>query len=145
MYSRISYCCAIWGYTYNTHLTTLQKTQNQILRIIFNKYKCESVSNIYTNNNILDIQNMVKYFTLLIVYKFKNNCNNYFLLANKSRTRNQDLLKIPLYNKKAYTQNTVFYNGVKFVNSCKNLFETPCKISTFKSRVKTFLLSNSVT
>lgn len=47
VYSRISYCCVIWGYTYDCHIRELQMCQNKILRIIFSYKQTDTVSPIF--------------------------------------------------------------------------------------------------
>ena len=65
----LTYCCEIWGNTYNTRLRDLVLLQKRAVRIIDNADWREHSSRIFDKYKLLKLADLVEYQTLGLMYK----------------------------------------------------------------------------
>ncbi len=100
VYSRIIYCIHIWGCTWPTYLSVINKSQRSIIRVITYKKKYESISSTFNDLKLLDTKSIHKYFTILFVFKMLNSNNNLSFIIqdhNVNTRRNKVNLICPTY------------------------------------------------
>ena len=65
----LSYCCEIWGNTYNTRLNSLILLQKRAVRLVGNIGWNEHSTEIFKQYRILKLCDLVKYQTCILMYK----------------------------------------------------------------------------
>ena len=126
VHSHLTYGISIWGSTYPSYLQKVEKLQNKALKAICNAPYLSPAKPLYTQLNILQIQDVYKHETA----KFMFNCNktltptpfsNFFQKTNQVSNRStrlsaeQDNLYIPRYRNNRL-QRCIKYQGVKIWN-----------------------------
>ena len=126
VHSHLTYGISIWGSTYPSYLQNLQKLQNKALKAICNAPYRSPAKPLYTQLNILQIQDVYKHE----IAKFMFNCNktltptpfsNFFQKTNQVSNRStrlsadQDNLYIPRYRNNRL-QRCIKYQGVQIWN-----------------------------
>ena len=137
--SIIRYCIIVWGGLFNNVLKNLQVTQNTVLKVMFNKSRLHSTSELYAESKLLNIRNIYSHNCLLWIH----NNNNYILLENDYSTRamvNQNIM-VPLY-KKTHLQRFVFYLAPKLYNTLPLELKTVSNKNKFRKELKTYLQNN---
>ena len=102
----IMYGNIIWGNIYKSNLTNLILTQKKIIRIINKtKYFREHITLLFERNNILKLNSLIKYNTLIYMHDhhYNNLPQNIYIIhkkhENKYKLRKSPIYKIP-YTKK---------------------------------------------
>ena len=143
IFPHISYCIHIWATTASIHLQRLYVLQKK-------EYSYNLWSSLRTHTdtlNILNIDQIRDYSIALLIYKLTN-CmlpsmfDNMFIQTSDVHnysTSQADLLYIPFASTKR-TQSTIKHFGAKLWNSLCDVIDIDCAISTFKQRLKIFLL-----
>ena len=68
------YCNTVWGYCNGTLIQKLQVLQNRASRVFsFSKYECTDHSKLLKSLNWLSIRQLIKYDTVVLMYKVYNN------------------------------------------------------------------------
>ena len=123
----IDYCSSILYLCYSGEISDLQKIQNRALRAIYNESRYASIDVMLRNSNILDVKQRIYFNVLLLLYKAKNNLLPEYLCerltyvrdAQPYTLRSNDRLR-PSVLISAFSQNSVFYNGVIMINEMIN-------------------------
>ena len=89
----LTYCCIIWGLTYNTYINKIFTNQKKALRIISNLPTYCHTSPIFKNLGLLNIHQHIQYHALTFMCQQRNNFhpNLYeekLIIANKYHTYN---------------------------------------------------------
>lgn len=134
IYPKLNYACVVWGYTYPCHLKNLQAFQKKIIRVIFNLNYCETTKPIFEKCELLNIEKMIFYFSIITMYKCIRTCKPFFLL-------NGSKIAIPSWSFRTYIRNSIFYSGAYEVNRLDINLSQNVKFSVFKSDVKFYLLT----
>ena len=120
----IMYGNIIWGNIYKSNLTNLILTQKKIIRIINKtKYFREHTNLLFERNNILKLNSLIKYNTLIYMHDHHNNNlpQNIYNIhkkhenKNKNKLRKSPIYKIP-YTKKSQLINSILTMGPKLWN-----------------------------
>ena len=74
--SHMSYCCEIWGSTYQSRLKKLFLLQKKAIRIIYNLNYHDHTSVFFHSSKILKLHDLVTYKTMIILYKANNHSLN---------------------------------------------------------------------
>ena len=69
----LSYCCEIWGNTYNSRLKELVLLQKRAVRLIDKAGYREHTSQIFRKYNILKFKDLIDFHSCVIMYKDSNN------------------------------------------------------------------------
>ena len=121
----IMYGNIIWGNIYKSNLTNLILTQKKIIRIINKtKYFREHTNLLFERNNILKLNSLIKYNTLIYMHDHHNNNlpQNIYNIhkkhenKNKNKLRKSPIYKIP-YTKKSQLINSILTMGPKLWNN----------------------------
>ena len=76
----ISYCCEIWGNTYKTRVQPLYIIQKRAIRICNHlEYRAHTIP-AFLKLNTLTIADLVKFKSMVLMYKIYNNRVTYFLI-----------------------------------------------------------------
>lgn len=136
--SLIRYGLHCWGGTYNNTLQPLQVTQNYLLRVIFNKNRFFSASQLYSTYKLFDIRHLYIYCAALFIYK-----NKKYPILHTHGTRaniNQDLTR-PRFGKNV-CQLFISYLGPKIYNKIPPDIRNLSNYYIFSKRTKTYVLEN---
>ena len=111
----IMYGNIIWGNIYKSNLTNLILTQKKIIRIINKtKYFREHTNLLFERNNILKLNSLIKYNTLIYMHDHHNNNlpQNIYNIHKKNENKNKNnLRKSPIY-KIPYTKKSLSYGMI---------------------------------
>ena len=147
----ISYCVHIWGTTASIHLQRLYVLQKKIVRIICGVHPRTHTEPLYKALHVLNVEQIRDYSIALFMYKLTN-CmlpsmfENMFISTSDVHdyyTRQANLLYVQYASTKR-SQRTIKHFGTKLWNSICNVIDIDCAISTYKQRLKDFLLSWSL-
>ena len=119
----LTYCCAIWGFTYYAYINKLMPIKN-VIRIIAHLPAYSNSPLIFLNLKILDIFQLIEFHSLIFMFQPLNNAlpstfEHKFLKDNDYHsydTRNNDSLRITFF-KLAISKNTMFEHGTKIWNN----------------------------
>ena len=143
-YSKLMYCISIWGCTWPSFLNVLIRNQKSILRMIFYKRKYESTEMIFSNQKLMKLSNIHKYFLLLDIFKSLKNNSNIFSIQEHTRvTRgNQINMVCPPFRTTLF-KNSIMCLGPEIWNSLPTSIKcevNSLSLNSFKFRVKKHLL-----
>ena len=92
----------IWGHVYKSNKSRLKKTQQNIIIIInITTNFCEHTDNLFSTNNILQINSLINCINLIYMYDLHNNnlpinvSSVHIKYENKYKLRNKPSYKIP--------------------------------------------------
>nr|CAI5833862.1 unnamed protein product [Callosobruchus analis] len=136
--SVLKYCITIWGGAFTTTLQNLQRAQNTLIKIIFNKHKLFSTDLLYKETKFLRIKFIYVYQCLTKMYLRQKSFKK---LSTVSRAATNLNLSIDIF-KKTLTQKTFFYHGPKFFNLLPADLKRVNKFKEFKYKVKEFITEN---
>jgi hypothetical protein len=119
----IDYCSSIIFMANEGEMRSLQLLQNRAMRIILKKRSRTHIKWMLDVLEFHSVKQRVNFNTLILVFKIKNNMvpeyMNDKLTYNRDATtwnlRNADDFRLPAY-KKTYTQNSMWYDGLKLFN-----------------------------
>jgi len=140
-----NYCATILFLCNDREQNKLQILQNRAMRIILRRNRYSKISKMLEELNWLTVKQMLTLNTLIFVHKIRNNLlqkyftNNiiYNMDIHKHNTRKCKEIRLP-EKKKANTQNSLFYKGMK----CYNALPVPLKmqpINKFKIECKKYI------
>ena len=147
----ISYWVHIWGTTASIHLQRLYVLQKKIVRIICGVHTRTHTEPSYKALHVLDVEQIRDYSIALFMYKLTN-CmlssmfKNMFISTSNVHdysTSQANLLYVQYASTKR-SQRTIKHFGTKLWDSLSNVIDIDCGISTYKQRLKDFLLSWSL-
>ena len=151
IFLHISYCIHVWGNTASVHLHRLYVLQEKIIRIIYGVRPRTHTEPLYKALHILNVDQVRDFSIALFMYKLMNHMlpsvfenmfiktsdvHNYYNYFN----RQADILYVQYASTKR-TQRTIKHHGIKLWNSLCNSIPTECAISTYKQKLKAFLLA----
>ena len=147
IFPHISYCIHVWGNTASVHLHRLYVLQKKIIRIIHGVRPRTHTDPLYKALHILNFDQIRVYSIALFMYKLMNHMlpsvfENMFIKTSDVHnysTRQADMLYVQYASIKR-TQRTIKHHGTKLWNSLCNSIHTECAISTYKQKLKAFLL-----
>ena len=144
----ITYGIHVWGTAAAVHLHRLHSFQKKIVRIICGVPPRTHTYPLYKDLKILNIDQIRDYSIALFMYKLSHHMlpsmfENMFIYTSDIHdyyTRQADLLYIQFAPTKR-SQRTIKYYGTKLWNIISGIIQPDCAISTFKQKLKIFLLS----
>ena len=150
LYPYLIYCIHVWGGTHKSYLNPLMLLQKKAVRCICFLRKHDSVSEVFVNMSILNLQNIYNLELNSFMFKFTNESLpkiflNYFVRHNEIHsynTRHASDFIIPLC-KGVLGQNSFYYNAVKSWNNIgKHIYlnNTNKSYAWFKKQLKMHLL-----
>ena len=146
VYPYLTYCIEVWGWAYPTHLQCLLLLQKKIIRIITFSHYLAHTEPLFMSLEILPLEKIFYHRCGLMMYKYHNNllpCSISQLYAKNDsihnhNTRCSNLLRVP-HGSKSFTN-----VSARIWNVLNNIIDFDVPISTFKSILKQYLLSNSL-
>ena len=146
VYPYLTYCIEVWGCAYPTHLQCLFLLQKKIIRIITFSHYLAHTEPLFMSLEILPLEKIFYHRCGLMMYKYHNNllpCSISQLYAKNDsihnhNTRCSNLLRVP-HGSKSFTN-----VSARIWNVLNNIIDFDVPISTFKSILKQYLLSNSL-
>ena len=149
IYPFLTYALIVWGHTYPTILKPLLFIQKRAIRIItYSGYRDHS-SPLFKLTYILKLPDLIYFQTGIFMFKFYNNLqpkcfDNFFTKVNSTHSYSTRLSARKTYSlPKARTNYGLFSlksQGPKIWNSINEAFKNEKHISTFKLKVKSFLI-----
>jgi exonuclease III len=138
----IDYCSSIIFMANEGEMRSLQLLQNRAMRIILKKRRRTHIKWMLDVLEFHSVKQRVNFNTLILVFKIKNNMvpeyMNDELTYNRDATtrnlRNADDFRLPAY-KKTYTQNSMWYDGLKLFNELGPAIKEERNINRFKESV----------
>ena len=103
LYPYLNYCIEVWGNTFPTYITPLNRLQNRAIRIILGCNKRAHLQPLYTSLKMLDISKIYMYNVQMFMFK-RHHCLlpdifNFFFFINADitgrETRQSENLRIP--------------------------------------------------
>ena len=145
----LSYCCEIWGNTYNSRVKDLVLLQKRAVRIIDKTDYKEHTSPIFKKYSILKLADLIDFHSCILMFKASNN----MLPANVQEqfSRNEEIHKYNTRNKDKFHVKSVSSNlkymsvnvaGVKLWNSLDREIRNSVSLNIFKKRLKLKLLQS---
>ena len=150
-YPYFTYCNIIWGNTYKTYLSQIEKLQKKIIRIITcSKYRAHTLP-LYNENRLLNIYDIHKYACGIFMYKYCNGelpdvFGNMFVRNTEIHsytTRQHTNFHIPIC-RSDFLQRCIRYNGTIVWNSIPNTIQMSHTLNSFKYTYKRHLLQRNL-
>ena len=143
------YCCTIWGLNYATRCNKLLLMQKKAVRIMFNLPFLGHTSPHFKEHSILKFNELVKYKTLVIMYKFLTcklsvHVQSMFTLNSRNiNLRHRSPFFVPFSNRN-YRLFTIPFSGPKLWNTFFTVHDTENlpTLGTFKKLVKLRLIND---
>lgn len=145
----IDYLIEIWGTAAKSNLNIIQRSQNRLIKILFNYRFRTSTQKIYTDTKIMNIKQTYKYYTCILVRKILNRD----IHTKITFTKKLQVQKIKLRNannlilrpsRTNYGKKNIEYEGAQLYNSLpKEIKETKSMLS-FKKLLKFYILKQKI-
>jgi hypothetical protein len=151
IHSHISYLNVIWSSASAYKLLEISRLQNKAIRaVFFEEYKKPNIHTIdlYRNHNLLNLFQMNKYETVLLVYKLKNNLlrHNLTLTTNdeihEHDTRNRRNFHIGLNVNNNYGKFSIMHQGLILYNDLPPNMRVINSFEIFKKKLKIYAFSH---
>lgn len=146
----LTYCNIVWSYNYKYIIGKIQILQNKVIRLTTNFYQYNNTATLFKNLNILNLSDIHKYQTAILMFKYSNNLLpqsfyvfDYFSTVNKRHShnvRNCDLFSIPY----AHTNSRLFtvkFFGPRVWNSLPMTLRKITNLNEFKNKLKQFIIN----
>ena len=149
-YSNLLLHCVLWGSAPKTSLSKLQVAQNKILRnIVTNSYEIHT-NQLFTNLNIININNLIDTQTLYFFYGWAFQNRYHFLLTQYQQvlfdhdhnTRNHRL-RIP-YSRTEVQRRSPLNRAINLWNELPNHIKEGESFSYFKNNCLRYLLERRI-
>ena len=143
-------CIEVWGNTFPTYITPLNRLQNRAIRIILGCNKGAHLQPLYTSLKMLDISKICMYNVQMFMFK-RYHCLlpdifNSFFCKNVDiigrETRQSENLRIP-EGVIGIRRRTIRFSGVSLNNFFHNKISYKYSINSYKFQLKEYLLSGS--
>ena len=150
IYPYLNYCIEVWGNTFPTYITPLNRLQNRAIRIILGCNKRAHLQPLYTSLKMLDISKIYMYNVQMFRFK-RYHCLlpdifNSFFCKNVDitgrETRQSENLRIP-EGVIGIRRRTIRFSGVSLNNYFHNKISYKYSINSYKFQLKEYLLSGS--
>ena len=140
------YCITLWGNCSKTNLSLIQRLQNRAARIVSQNYDYNvSGLSIVTELKWMNVEDRLKYFTSILMYKIMNRdttvtLHDMFQLVQNYHTYNtrgaeSGLLVVPKCNIECFKK-SIAYQGAVIWNTMENILKSSNNIQQFKANYK---------
>ena len=146
--SRLDYCNSLYFNMSKSNLYKLQKVQNAAARLVAQKNKRQSASQMLKELHWLQVESRVIFKILLIVYKCViGNCSNNLIINYKMHNcrPNDYLMLVTPSCKTKHGKRTFDFVGSRLWNALPLHVRIESSIEQFKKQVKTILFDNTQT
>lgn len=147
--SHLDYLIELWGNAADVHINKLQRTQNKVLKVLFQyEYKTPTIQ-LYRETKQLNIKQLYIYNTCVLIYKIIHKMIHSQLIFTKNRdhvkynmlTRNANKLHT-IHPRTNLGKTTILYEGVKLYNNLPNNIIDIEIIAIFKKELKKHIIEN---
>ena len=138
----LSYCLALFGSTFPTHLQNLFLVQKKIIRLITNQPMLAHTKDLYKQTNILKFFDMTKLEIASFMYKNRLN-GNFRTLMHNHYTRFRGNLVTPQHSLRIFEKSLAF-NGPRIWNSIPDQIEHKPSLKSFKGSMSIVFHSNRI-
>lgn len=145
IHSQLNYLVSVWGYASSSSLNKIRTLQNRCLKTIFKKPLLYSTLQLYSDSshNILPLNYLRDYQTLLFVHNLQNNPNMHHNITLSSAphshlTRQNDHLRSELASTNLGQRRITFIGPTKY-NTLPFDLKQITSLPIFKVRLKQFL------
>ena len=143
------YCSSILFLANAEDLNRLQKLQNRAMRIILHCSRYTKITLMLDTLQWLSIKQRIVFNTIIFIFKIIHNllpnCLLKYIIQNSEihnyPTRNCEDFKLP-FRKRNYTQNSLFYKGLKVYNDLSRDVKNETNIVRFRRNLSSFVKEN---
>ena len=147
--SHLNYCCEVWANTYKTNLYKIIMLQKKVIRIIYKVDRYSHTSSLFSEMHTLKFLDIVKYKSVLVMFKAYTNTLPYNLQSYFSKNnvdenyslRSVDKFKIK-YTRTSLKANCVTVRGPKLWNDLPKSVTSIQNPIRFKKALKFELLKS---
>lgn len=145
---QLEYLIEIWGSASKKYLDIIQIAQNKLIKILFNYNYLTHTDKIYKETRIMNIKQLYRYFTCIIIHKILNkNININFNFIKKSSVHKMQLRNsshlVTYKCRTNYGKKTIKYEGIKLYNELPKFIKDSETSTTFKKRLKLYILDDN--
>jgi len=147
VYPNFLYCITAWGNISQTNLKPLVLLQKKIIRTMYGINSFQHTAPLFTNLNILNIEKLFKYMSLIYVYKsvkYLNRCDWFVPVVQSSynlRNNNHFNLQV-LFSRNNQHCEGIRINGSKLWNFLPIDIRVLESYNQFKYYCKIFIMNN---
>ena len=152
IYSFLIYGIEIWGHTFPTYLKPISRLQKKAVRLItFSDYQSHSEP-IFKFLNLIKFTDTIKFQTIKFIFQWKNSLlplsfDNFFETIKEIHTYNtrqasNDNIYLERRNTDQYGKRTIKFAGAILWNSIPNDLKNCTSITTFKRKLKVYLIDS---
>ena len=147
VYPYFTYCLTIWGNTFQSFLSPLERCQKRAVRLLCGAGKYDHTKPLFEQMHILDLKRLYIYSVQMFLYKYYHNVLpspfgtffTYVADIHEHNTRQSKLFRIPLA-KCPQKASAMKHSGAKIYNNCPTLVNYKCSFASFKYHVRKTLL-----
>ena len=128
VYPYLTYCCAVWGCTYDVHLNPIRKLQKRIIRIVTNNEYLAHTDPLFKQVKVLKFDDIRKLLLAKIGYRWSIS-NDFRHASHGYETRNRNRV-LPQYQRLSVTQHSLsfvvptLWNDIPLhIRESNNMFE----------------------
>ena len=140
VHPHLSYCLALFGSTYPTHLQSLFIIQKKIIRLVTKQPALSHTNDLFKQTKILKLFDMIKLEIAVFMYKNINSGMFQTLLHNYNTRFRQNL--VAPNHELAIFEKCLAYNGPHLWNTIPDQIKLKPSINSFKRSYKSLLLAN---
>ena len=144
--SILNYCNIIWSNTYPTHLQPIIKIQKRIIRITTNSEFLAHTAPLFSQTNILNIENLRKFTLAIHFFKNRNEILPPLQAQHQYPTRARDRPRPIRHQRTVFERSFVHQLPLiwnELLDICPNILNHNQSLATFKKHLKKFLTSRS--
>ena len=149
--SRLDYCNTTLAGLPATHITRLQRIQNNAARLVLQKPKRQHVTPLLKQLHFFPIQTRIDYKLATLAFRhFDGSLPQHlssrldiYQPSRSLRSSNERLLRVPRWKLKSFGYWSFSYQGPVVWNSLPTDLKLSYSLSSFKSRLKTHLFKKS--
>ena len=143
------YCGTILYFINESDIATLQKLQNRAMRIILHCNRYTPIELMLDTLKFMSVKQRICYNTLLFIFKIKEGMFPKYLVdriqytreRHDYETRQRDNFYIP-FRKKTFTQNYIYYNGLKMFNALPSDIKIIHNLNQFRRHIISYVKCN---
>lgn len=143
------YCGTILYLLNQTDMQLLQKLQNRAMRVILKCNRYTPITVMLDTLQFMSVKQRIYYNTIIFIFKIKegllpdylNDRIQYVHETHEHNTRQKDDFYIKL-KQRNYSQNYLYFNGLRLFNTLPGDIKTIKKLNHFKRVVNTYIKSN---